>query len=310
MDFLTKIGNITVTSDIQTELAEGSTTRGVGGLGRSITVHLDGGRPFPDTVWVAIVPKSGTASYDDFWNVPNLLDPVSAPADYFDVIRSSWGWDETLRFVLNADNGAEGDEQFTLGLFFSFTDARYGTNALFTYEFTIKDDDGTAGADTLFGTADRDFLRGFEGNDTLVGRAGIDRLEGGSGKDNLAGGLGNDTLVGGAGADTFIFNTKPNAKLNRDVIADFQHSGGDIIQLKQAIFAGIAHTGSLDEAAFHSAPGATSAHDSDDRIIYDTATGILSYDADGIGGMAAVQFARISGFASRIVDHTDIFIVA
>ena len=35
------------------------------------------------------------------------------------------------------------------------------------------------------------------------------------------------------------------------------------------------------------------AHDSTDRIIYDSNTGALSYDPDGTGSAAAVQFAEL-----------------
>ena len=37
--------------------------------------------------------------------------------------------------------------------------------------------------------------------------------------------------------------------------------------------------------------GITRAQDALDRIVYDTSSGILYYDADGAGGAAAVQFA-------------------
>jgi Ca2+-binding RTX toxin-like protein len=51
--------------------------------------------------------------------------------------------------------------------------------------------------------------------------------------------------------------------------------------------------GALALGAFYrSAAGA--AHDADDRIIYDTDSGALSYDADGAGQLDAVQYARLS----------------
>ena len=45
-------------------------------------------------------------------------------------------------------------------------------------------------------------------------------------------------------------------------------------------------------AAFYKSAAGLS-HDADDRIIYDTDSGGLSYDADGTGNVAAVQFARL-----------------
>lgn len=93
---------------------------------------------------------------------------------------------------------------------------------------------GTAGPDRLTGSSGADIINGLGGNDVLEGGAGADKLFGGAGKDVLIGGPGKDTLTGGAGADRFVFKTgdfggKTAAKA--DVIADFHHAQGDIIDL-------------------------------------------------------------------------------
>ena len=107
---------------------------------------------------------------------------------------------------------------------------------------------------------------------------------------------GNDTLTGAAGADTFLFNTALNAATNVDHITDF--ASEDTIDLENAVFTALTTTGTLAASAFFSAAGATSAHDADDRIVYNTTTGALFYDADGVGGVAAVQFAVLDNHAA------------
>jgi Ca2+-binding RTX toxin-like protein len=65
----------------------------------------------------------------------------------------------------------------------------------------------------------------------------------------------------------------------------------DTIDLENAIFTAFRSSGTMSSSAFY--VGAA-AHDSTDRIIYNSDTGALSYDPDGTGSAAAVQFAELS----------------
>ncbi len=77
---------------------------------------------------------------------------------------------------------------------------------------------------------------------------------------------------------------------DRDTITDFNHVD-DTIWLENAVFTKLGVAGALNAAAFWTG---TAAHDANDRIIYNKATGALYYDADGNGAGAAVQFATLT----------------
>jgi Ca2+-binding RTX toxin-like protein len=153
-------------------------------------------------------------------------------------------------------------------------------------------------ANTLLGNAGANTLKGLSGNDILKGGAGNDTLSGGHGK---------DALTGGTGKDTFIFDTAPTS---RDSVTDFSAAEGDKIQLSKAVFKGFAYTGTLHAEDFYAAAGATKAQDATDRVIYNTTTGILYYDADGTGGAAAVQVALLGASTHPALAYGDLQIIA
>ena len=141
---------------------------------------------------------------------------------------------------------------------------------------------------SIAGNAGHNVLIGNGGNDSLLGGAGNDRLEGGAGNDTLDGGTGRDLFIGGTGSDTFIFNDTP-ATAAIDTILDFVH-GIDKIEVGPRSYL------NLGDAAFTAANfyAGVRAHDGDDRIIYNNATGALYYDADGSGASAAHQIAVLT----------------
>lgn len=149
--------------------------------------------------------------------------------------------------------------------------------------------DGQGGNDTLSGGSGNDSLMGGDGNDHLSGGNGNDTLVGGKGSDLLDGGAGNDSLSGGSGLDLFRFDASLSATANVDRITGFD-AEDDAFQLDDAVFAGIGAVGPLTADAFRAG---TKALDAGDRVIYDSATGQVFYDADGSGAGAQVLFAIV-----------------
>lgn len=152
------------------------------------------------------------------------------------------------------------------------------------------------GDERLVGNNAANTLYGKNGvHDVILGLAGADTIKGLSGNDELHGGLGNDVLTGGAGADSFVFDTTLNGISNLDRITDF-YAPADTIKLDRTVFTAFVGTAAgtaLDPTAFWSSATGL-AHDADDRIIYNTATGALTYDSNGDAAGGAVAFAMLA----------------
>lgn len=140
----------------------------------------------------------------------------------------------------------------------------------------------------------------------ITGNTAANTITGGAGNDTINGGLGKDKLTGGADADIFVFDTA--IKNNLDTITDFVH-GTDTIQLSSAIFENldVDMEGSLT-SGFVSGAKLSSASGSNDRLIYDTKSGTLYYDADGSANVfKAIAFLKLSADpVSKLAPEIDV----
>ena len=154
---------------------------------------------------------------------------------------------------------------------------------------------GGDGNDRLYGGDANDTLSGGADNDLVFGEGGIDTLNGDTGNDNLFGGAGSDVLTGGAGADLFRMDSPSGV----DTVTDFV-AADDGIALNASVFTAFTSNGVLSASAFRVGSGAA---DSNDRIIYNQATGRIYYDADGVGGAGQVFIATVT--AGTILTSAD-----
>lgn len=150
---------------------------------------------------------------------------------------------------------------------------------------------GNALDNQLLGGSQKNALNGLEGNDTLIG------------------GMDSDTLTGGLGNDVFVFDTPlylPDVYNNLtftgiDTITDYS-VGFDRIHLDDNAFTALPLAGGGAFLDTHLVIG-TAATSTEDRIIYDSATGALFYDPDGNGVQAQVQFGQLqAGLALTAAD--------
>ncbi len=222
---------------------------------------------------------------DDTYFVDSELDQISEGAD-----ASINGMDTVMQSSVSYTLGANVEN-----LMLSGKAALNGT--------------GNGSDNTITGNASINILAGASGSDSLYGLAGNDILYGGEGSDTLIGGVGNDELTGGAGSDTFWFNAAANATSNKDTIVDFT-SGADKILLSKSIFTAIGNVGqfSVSDARFWISDTGV-AHDLDDRLVYNTTSGTLTYDGNGSATGGAVVIAVLGGTTHPSISASDIWVV-
>lgn len=195
-----------------------------------------------------------------------------------DVLRGLGG-NDTYRVFNAGDVIVEGASEGTADRVMAAVDYRLGAGVHIEI-LTTNGASGSSGID----------LAGNELGQQITGNAGDNRLEGRGGS---------DTLRGLGGDDTFVFNTAPGAG-NVDRIADF-NPADDRFLLSDVVFNALS-PGTLASSAFR-ANTTGLAGDADDRIVYDTGTGKLFYDADGSGAGAGIAFAVVT--AGLGLTHND-----
>ena len=231
-----------------------------------------------------------------------LTRPTSLPL----ITRSSYGSDAAEAMI-----GSSNSDKLDAGGGDDWLDGQGGTNYL----------QGGSGNDTyvVASTSDTVIERSGAGNDTVIASISYtlpsdvenlylasssnlnasgnnlpNLIVGNAGRNRIDGLGGNDTLIGGDGRDTFFFSTPPDSS-NRDTIYNFVVAD-DTIELARAVFSALP-AGALAAGAFVTG---TRALDASDRIIFNSATGALLYDADGTGATAAVQFATLVGVVGTL----------
>lgn len=154
-----------------------------------------------------------------------------------------------------------------------------------------------AGTDTLI-SALRQTLLPDNVENLVLTRSGIAAGIGNGLANRIAGNGFANVLTGGGGADRFVFDAAPGGA-NVDTVTDFV-PGADRLVFDNAVFSQIGPDGALAASAFAAGAGFTQGADAGDRIVFDTATGKLYYDADGLGGDASVLVVHLDGVAALV----------
>ncbi|MBA1349361.1 calcium-binding protein [Rhizobium sp. WYCCWR 11146] len=248
-------------------------------------------------------PVTGTTAIKSLSNVSSLtLDVTDHP-----LIIEVAGSGASTPPATNHLYGGAGNDTFTVTNANQIVDESRGggtDTVKASISFSLADQKHTVGMIenlTLTGTANlsatgnntANILTGNDGNNFLNGGKGNDRLIGGLGNDKLIGKTGADVLTGGGGGDSFVFDVKPS-NTSVDKIVDFSSAAGDKLVFDDAVFTGLKPSSFSAENFVLG----TKALEADDKLIYDQASGILSYDADGSAAGGAIHVADLDNSAA------------
>lgn len=264
----------------------------------TVTINTTGPEPSGRPVAADDTVRGGGGIFDVFTYNGT---PENDRFDFLTDAASDLTSNITADFLLSNDtlNGAPGIQDNRVGnpINGSFVTNVGGNSLITSVVFTrinptldssfVYQLENSAGTDTatvtipVAPTPNTALINGNGGNDTLLG---------GNGDDTLVGGLGNDILTGRDGTDTFRYDSPSEGA---DSILDFS---GDVIAVSASGFGGGLVPGvtlttdqtlsSGPPGQFLAAPGVTGpiAGIGLNRFIYNTTTGDLYYDADGILG--------------------------
>jgi serralysin len=203
-------------------------------------------------------------------------------------------------FGANTLEGGEGNDYFYVGSTGSGSVARIiGGNNFDTVRFAeaiVHDwSTGVFSGNALNAALVKDDLEGWVLSDaadrlvlhnTLVNSL----VFGNGGADTLAGGLGHDTLHGNAGADTFLLHVLNGTE---DRLPDFQSGVDRLVVFRAWLGQPAGAEAAIPTYNFVSGanPVATLATP---KLLYNTTTGALTFDPDGVGFAEALTLARLN----------------
>lgn len=276
-----------------------------GGVGVDALSYASATAAVTVNLGLATAQNTGGSGTDTLLNIENLY-----ASSYNDTIRDAGNVSNTIFGMTGYDfiyagAGVSTADKYDGGVAYdtlSFYYATAGVNV--DLSLTTAQNTGGCGTDTIVNFEN---LHGSTFNDRLMGTSIANNFNGLAGDDLINGGLGNDVLTGGAGKDTFVFNTALSSSANKDTITDFV-AVDDTLQLENAIFTKLSTLGTLNSSYF-CANATGKAADANDFICYNTATGMLSYDADGNGAGASVAFALMGTTIHPALTATDFVVI-